>query len=109
MLLSDTVGFVRRLPHQLVEAFRSTLEEVVDADLLVHLVDAERARRRGRIDAVRAVLREIGAVEVPELLVFNKSTSWTARDARACISHRIPGSLGGLGADRRRGGRARRP
>ena len=56
VVLSDTVGFVRRLPHQLVEAFRSTLEEVVDADLLVHVVDASGARRRSVDHAVNTVL-----------------------------------------------------
>jgi GTP-binding protein HflX len=72
VLCSDTVGFVRRLPHQLVEAFRSTLEEVTEADLLVHLVDATAPDAEAQVDAVRVVLREIGASEVPELLVVNK-------------------------------------
>jgi GTP-binding protein HflX len=72
VLLSDTVGFVRKLPHQLVEAFQSTLQEVTDADLLIHVVDATSEDPRGQIDAVRAVLEEIGAGSVPELLVFNK-------------------------------------
>ena len=73
MLLSDTVGFVRRLPHQLVEAFRSTLEEVVDADLLVHVVDGSSHDAEEQIEAVHTVLREIGAGAVPELLVVNKT------------------------------------
>jgi GTP-binding protein HflX len=73
VLMSDTVGFVRRLPHQLVEAFRSTLEEVTDADLLVHLVDASAPDVDLRIDAVHDVLREIGAAHVPVLLVWNKA------------------------------------
>lgn len=73
VLLSDTVGFVRKLPHQLVQAFRSTLEEVVDADLLLHVVDASAPDADRRIDAVREVLAEIGALEVPELLVANKA------------------------------------
>ena len=72
VLLSDTVGFVRKLPHQLVESFRSTLEEVVDADLLVHVVDASSVEAERQIEAVRAVLRELGAREIPELLVANK-------------------------------------
>lgn len=71
--LTDTVGFVRHLPHDLVEAFRSTLEESVEADLLLHVVDASDPDPQGQIDAVRAVLSEIGASHVPELLVFNKS------------------------------------
>jgi GTP-binding protein HflX len=71
--LTDTVGFVRHLPHQLVEAFRSTLEEVADADLLLHVVDSSDADPRSQIAAVREVLAEIGAHDVPELVVFNKS------------------------------------
>ncbi len=73
VLLSDTVGFVRRLPHQLVDAFRSTLEEVVDADLLLHVVDASGPDPEGRIAAVDTVLREIEAGDVPVLLAWNKS------------------------------------
>jgi len=73
VLLSDTVGFVRKLPTQLVEAFRSTLEEVAESDLLVHVVDASAADPEAQMAAVHTVLREIGADEVPELLVFNKS------------------------------------
>ena len=71
--LSDTVGFVRHLPHQLVEAFRSTLEEVVDADLVVHVVDASDRDPEGQITAVREVLAEIGATNAPELVVVNKT------------------------------------
>ena len=71
-LMSDTVGFVRRLPHELVEAFRSTLDEAADADLLVHVVDASDPDPDGQISAVREVLTEIGAADVPEILVFNK-------------------------------------
>jgi GTPase len=73
VLVSDTVGFVRKLPHQLVEAFRSTLEVVNEADLLVHVVDTSAPEPEGQIDAVRAVLDEIGASGIPELLVFNKA------------------------------------
>ncbi len=71
--LSDTVGFVRHLPHQLVEAFRSTLEEVADADLVVHVVDGSHADPEGQLTAVREVLAEIGADTVPELVVVNKT------------------------------------
>jgi GTP-binding protein HflX len=73
MLLTDTVGFVRKLPHQLVEAFRSTLDEVGEADLLIHVVDAAAADPEAQMDAVRAVLAEIGADQVPELVAFNKA------------------------------------
>lgn len=70
--MSDTVGFVRHLPHQLVEAFRSTLEEVADADLIVHVVDGSHPDPEGQLTAVRAVLAEIEAGDVPELVVINK-------------------------------------
>ena len=70
--LADTVGFVRHLPTQLVEAFRSTLEEVKEGDLLLHVVDASDADPEAQIRAVREVLADIEAVDVPEQLVFNK-------------------------------------
>jgi GTP-binding protein HflX len=72
VLLSDTVGFVRKLPHQLVEAFGPTLDIVNDSDLLLHVVDGSSLDPGKQIDAVRTVLEEIGAESVPELLVFNK-------------------------------------
>jgi GTPase len=71
--LTDTVGFVRHLPHQLVDAFRSTLEEVADADVILHVVDASDADPRAQLAAVREVLGEIGARQVPELVVINKA------------------------------------
>ncbi|HEX6873637.1 MAG TPA: GTPase, partial [Micromonosporaceae bacterium] len=71
--LSDTVGFVRHLPHQLVEAFRSTLEEVAQADLVLHVVDGAHADPQEQVRAVREVLAEVGAERVPELLVVNKT------------------------------------
>jgi GTP-binding protein HflX len=70
--MSDTVGFVRHLPHQLVEAFRSTLEEVADADLVVHVVDGSHPDPEGQLSAVREVFAEIGAADVTELVVINK-------------------------------------
>ncbi|HEY4700917.1 MAG TPA: GTPase HflX [Streptosporangiaceae bacterium] len=73
LTLTDTVGFVRHLPHQLVEAFRSTLEETADADLILHVVDGSDPDPEAQITAVRDVLAEIGAAEVPELIVINKS------------------------------------
>ena len=73
VLVTDTVGFVRKLPHQLVEAFRSTLEEVAEADLLLHVVDASAPDPQAQIDAVRTVLADIEADQVPELFAFNKS------------------------------------
>jgi len=71
--LSDTVGFVRHLPHQLVEAFRSTLEEVAAADLILHVVDASDDDPEAQIRAVREVLADIDALNVPEQIVFNKA------------------------------------
>ena len=71
--MSDTVGFVRHLPHQLVEAFRSTLEEVADSDLILHVVDGSHPDPEGQLTAVREVLAEIGADKVPELVVINKA------------------------------------
>jgi GTP-binding protein HflX len=72
VLLTDTVGFIKKLPHGLVEAFKATLEEVVQADLLVHIVDISHPQAAEQIDAVNTVLMEIGAAEKPVLMVFNK-------------------------------------
>ena len=71
--IADTVGFVRHLPHHLVEAFRSTLEEVTDADLVVHVVDGSDPHPEDQLSAVREVLAEIGAGDLPELVVINKA------------------------------------
>ncbi len=72
LLLTDTVGFIRKLPHSLVEAFKATLEEVVQADLLVHVVDASHPQAAEQIRAVEEVLAEIGAAGKPTVMVFNK-------------------------------------
>jgi GTP-binding protein HflX len=69
---ADTVGFVRNLPHQLVEAFRSTLEEISASDLVVHIVDASHPDPAGQIATVRDVIGEVGARDIQELIVFNK-------------------------------------
>jgi GTP-binding protein HflX len=90
VLVSDTVGFVRKLPHQLVEAFRSTLEVVNEADVLVHVVDSSAPEPEGQIDAVRAVLGEIGAADIPELLVFNKAD--LVPGAAEQLARRYPGA-----------------
>jgi GTPase len=76
--LADTVGFVRHLPHQLIEAFRSTLEEVADADLVLHVVDGSHPDPAGQLAAVREVLADIGARDVPEIVVVNKSDAMEA-------------------------------
>ena len=72
VVLSDTVGFIRDLPHALVAAFRATLEETVQADVVLHVVDSASADRDAQIDAVDKVLAEIGAAQVPQILVWNK-------------------------------------
>ncbi len=73
LLVSDTVGFIDRLPHQIVAAFRATLEEAAEADLLLHVIDASSPERDRHVETVRDVLAEIGAARVPALEVFNKS------------------------------------
>ena len=90
ILVTDTVGFVRKLPHQLVEAFKSTLEVAVGADLLIHVVDGSGPDPQLHIDAVRDVLTEIGAHEIPQLIVFNKSDQ--AEDIAALVRQH-PGSV----------------
>jgi GTP-binding protein HflX len=72
VVVSDTVGFIRGLPHQLVDAFKSTLEESIEADLLLHVIDASSPARDAQMAEVDGVLGEIGAADVPRLLVFNK-------------------------------------
>jgi len=88
VLLTDTVGFVRKLPHELVEAFRTTLDSVRLADLLVHVVDGTAPDPEGQIAAVRTVLDEIGAGDVPELLVVNKAdvVDGAARVQERCVA-----------------------
>jgi GTP-binding protein HflX len=72
VILADTVGFIRDLPHNLVAAFRATLEETVEADLLLHVVDSHDEARDERIQQVNSVLQEIGAEQIPQLLIYNK-------------------------------------
>jgi GTP-binding protein HflX len=91
VLLTDTVGFVRKLPHQLVEAFKSTLEVVNEADLLVHVVDSSAIDPEGQIEAVRSVLQEISGEALPELLAFNKSD--IAGNEATRLMERHPGSV----------------
>ncbi len=91
VLITDTVGFISNLPHELVEAFMSTLNSVQLADLLVHVVDGSSPWAEEQIAAVRDVLKEIGAERVPELLVFNKAD---LEDTRAYeLAERHPGSV----------------
>ena len=91
--LTDTVGFVRNLPHELIEAFRSTLEEVAGADLVLHVVDAAHPDPLGQVTAVRAVLADIpGALDVPELIALNKVDLVDAV-ALAALRTRLPGAI----------------
>lgn len=92
VLLSDTVGFVRKLPHELVRAFHSTIEEQTEADLLVHVVDAASADPLGQANVVRAVLSEVGAGDAPELIVWNKADV-TDSATRQRLTQRVPGSI----------------
>jgi GTP-binding protein HflX len=91
VLLTDTVGFVRNLPHGLIEAFKGTLEVAARADYLIHVVDASSPDPVGQISAVRAVLSEIDAAQVPELLVFNKSDAAPDEAKQLAFDH--PGSV----------------
>ncbi|MEU8224955.1 GTPase HflX [Kribbella sp. NPDC048915] len=90
--LTDTVGFVRHLPHDIVEAFRSTLEEVADADLLLHVVDGSHPDPVAQIQAVREVLAEIDASDVPEIVVINKADAADPLTL-APILHREPNAI----------------
>jgi GTP-binding protein HflX len=90
--LADTVGFVRNLPHQLVEAFRSTLEEVQDADVIVHVVDASHPDPASQLQTVRDVIGEVGARDLPELVVFNKS-DLIDDDTRLVLRGLAPGAV----------------
>ena len=82
LLVSDTVGFIDRLPHALVAAFRATLEETADADLVLHIIDAAAPDRDRRMHAVQSVLDEVGAVDVPMLEVYNKCDALTPDERR---------------------------
>jgi GTPase len=92
LLLSDTVGFIDRLPHALVAAFRATLEEIADADLVVHVIDAAAPDRDRRISAVQQVLDEVGADTVPLTDVYNKCDLLTS-DERRRLQEQDPASL----------------
>ena len=82
LLVSDTVGFIDRLPHALVAAFRATLEEVAEADLILHVIDASAPDRDRRMNAVRSVLEEVGATDVPLVEIYNKCDALTEDERR---------------------------
>src|SRR6478672_10269168 len=92
LLVSDTVGFIDRLPHALVAAFRATLEETADADLVLHVIDASATDRDRRVNAVRSVLDEVGALDVPMLEVYNKCDAVTP-DERRRLQDQDPSAL----------------
>ena len=109
LLVSDTVGFIDRLPHSLVAAFRATLEEVAAADLLLHVIDASDARSRSRRWTRSAACSPRSApIDVPMLEVYNKCDQLDARERAGAFASLHPGALVRLGADRRRARRARR-
>ncbi len=90
--LTDTVGFVRHLPHQMVESFRSTLEEIADADLLLHVVDGSDENPEAQVTAVREVLGEIDALAVPEIIVVNKIDAADEMTLTR-LRHALPGAV----------------
>ena len=92
LLVSDTVGFIDRLPHALVAAFRATLEEVAEADLVLHIIDAVAADRDRRMTAVREVLEEVGAIDVPLIEVYNKCDAITP-DERRRLQEQDPAAI----------------
>jgi len=94
VLLTDTVGFIRKLPHGLVEAFKATLEEVVQADLLVHVVDISHPQAEEQIAAVNAVLEEIGAGEKSTIMVFNKLDKLNGNSALNRLQEKYPHAVG---------------
>jgi GTP-binding protein HflX len=94
VLLSDTVGFIRKLPHRLVEAFKATLEEVVQADLLLHVVDVSHPQAEEQILAVNTVLEEIGAAGKPTLMVFNKMDRFEKPEVLGKFLERFPQGVG---------------
>jgi len=103
ILFTDTVGFLSKLPHELVRAFKSTLDSVRLADLLIHVVDGSAENAEEQIEAVRIVLNDIGAGEVPELMVFNKADvepSWTAELVARHEGSLAVSALTGLGMER---------
>jgi GTP-binding protein HflX len=93
VLLSDTVGFIRKLPHDLVDAFKATLEEVIEADLLLHVVDISSPQAEEQIEAVNVVLDELGVADKPMLMVFNKIDRVTAPGLARRLTDEYPNSI----------------
>ena len=99
VLLTDTVGFLRKLPHTLIESFKATLEEVSEADLLIHVIDLSHPRVDENIEAVNMVTKELGAYGKQTLLVFNKIDALSEARARSRLSEEISRQRGDFGAD----------
>ena len=93
VLLSDTVGFIRKLPHDLVDAFKATLEEVIEADLLLHVVDISSPQAEEQIEAVNIVLEELGVVDKPMMMVFNKIDRVTSVSLAKRFTDQYPNSI----------------
>jgi GTPase len=93
LLLTDTVGFLRKLPHTLIESFKATLEEVVEADLLIHVIDLSHPRVDEHIEAVDTVVKELGAFGKQTLMVFNKIDSLKNDESIGVYTKRFPGSV----------------
>jgi GTPase len=93
VLLTDTVGFLRKLPHTLIESFKATLEEVQEADLLIHVVDLSHARVDEQMEAVDNVIKELDAFGKQTLIVFNKIDNLAERDLTEAYTERFPGSV----------------
>lgn len=93
ILLSDTVGFIRDLPHSLVESFKSTLDEVSEADLLLHVVDVSHSHYRDQVMTTQKVLEEIGAAAIPTLMVFNKADQLDDKYLGKILKSAYPGSV----------------
>src|ERR1700719_1473406 len=93
LLLTDTVGFLRKLPHTLIESFKATLEEVSEADLLIHIVDLSHSRVDEQMEAVDAVIKELDAFGKQTLIVFNKIDNLTDRELAETYVKRFPGSV----------------
>jgi GTP-binding protein HflX len=104
VLLTDTVGFIRKLPTQLVAAFRATLEGIEEADLLLHVADASHPQARAQVDTVRQVLSELGVAQKPALLVWNKVDALPARDAASWPAAAAGDTLPAAGAPPRPAG-----
>lgn len=93
VLLTDTVGFLRKLPHTLIESFKATLEEVSEADLLIHVVDISHSRVDEQMEAVDAVIKELNAFGKQTLIVFNKIDNLEGRELAESYTKRFPGSV----------------